>query len=139
MRIYVLVDNSAGRSVAAEHGLSYLVENNGVRVLFDTGQTGLFLRNAKEMGVDPGSADYTVLSHGHYDHGGGLGHLGGGILVCHPGCFEQRYSGTDKRSIGLTEGREWYENKFTLITSRSPYQLGANIFFSGEIPRLTAF
>lgn len=74
MKITVLAENTSCRGdVGAEHGLSVFVETCGRRLLFDMGQTDLFGRNADVLGVDLGSVDVAVLSHGHYDHGGGLG------------------------------------------------------------------
>lgn len=74
MRLYTLIENTACREgLAAEHGLSLFLETERHRVLFDAGQSGAFADNAAKMGVDLGTADFAVLSHGHYDHGGGLG------------------------------------------------------------------
>jgi 7,8-dihydropterin-6-yl-methyl-4-(beta-D-ribofuranosyl)aminobenzene 5'-phosphate synthase len=56
----------------AEHGLSIYIETENSRVLFDTGQSGLFLHNAEKMGIKMEDIDSLVLSHGHYDHTGGL-------------------------------------------------------------------
>lgn len=56
----------------AEHGLSLWIEACGKKLLFDSGADGLFLENAARLGIDVGQADFAVLSHGHYDHGGGL-------------------------------------------------------------------
>ncbi len=58
--------------MACEHGLSFFIEKNGFSILFDTGSTGAFVENARKMGVDLENLDATVLSHGHYDHCGGL-------------------------------------------------------------------
>ncbi|MDX9930050.1 MAG: MBL fold metallo-hydrolase, partial [Bacteroidales bacterium] len=90
MKVFVLTENNAGELTAEEHGLSYLIESDGRRILFDTGQSDLFLKNAAVMGVSLEGIDMIVLSHGHYDHGNGLEHLGGGKLLCHPGCFVKR-------------------------------------------------
>ena len=72
MRITCLIDNCALDGLAAEHGLSFYVEACGRRFLFDTGADAAFLSNAAALGVDVAAADFAVVSHGHYDHGGGL-------------------------------------------------------------------
>ena len=72
MRITVLVENTSARGLPAEHGLSLFVETADCRFLFDMGQSDLFARNAASLGIGLDTADFAVLSHGHYDHGGGL-------------------------------------------------------------------
>jgi len=75
MKITVLVDNTRSpsrRDLPGEHGLSLLIETAHKKILFDSGASDLFTRNARAMGIDLGTVDTFVLSHGHYDHGGGL-------------------------------------------------------------------
>lgn len=73
MRIATLMEDTAcAPSFAHEHGLSFYVEANGVKLLFDMGQSGLFLQNAAALGAELQVVDLAVISHGHYDHGGGL-------------------------------------------------------------------
>jgi len=73
MKIICLIDNIAsGPNLACEHGLSYYIEACGSKVLFDTGASGHFVQNAETLGIDLSNADIAVVSHGHYDHGGGL-------------------------------------------------------------------
>ena len=73
MKIICLVENTASRDgMGAEHGLSLYIEGAGKKILFDMGQTDLFMRNAEKLKVDLSQVDIAVLSHGHYDHGGGL-------------------------------------------------------------------
>lgn len=76
MRITALVENTTRRpDIDAEHGLSLYIETAEKRILFDMGQTDLFLRNAQALGIDLSRVDAAVISHGHYDHGGGLTHF----------------------------------------------------------------
>lgn len=73
MVIKVLMDNEAASDeFRSEHGLSLYIETGSRRILFDTGESGAFELNAEKLGVDVADVDYLVLSHGHYDHGGGI-------------------------------------------------------------------
>ena len=73
MNVRVLVeDTSSSTEYRSEHGLSLYIETRKHRLLFDFGQSALFLENAEKMGLDVGGVDMAILSHGHYDHGGGI-------------------------------------------------------------------
>lgn len=73
MKIVTLLENTARREdLRYEHGLSLYIESQGRRVLFDMGQSDAFAQNAEVLGVDLAKVEAAVLSHGHYDHGGGL-------------------------------------------------------------------
>lgn len=73
MRIVTLMENTAvSEEFACSHGLSLYIETRGHRILFDMGQDGRFLHNAEKLGIDIANVDLAVLSHGHYDHGGGI-------------------------------------------------------------------
>ena len=73
MKLTTLMENTTlSPELTAEHGLSLFVEAAGRRFLFDTGATGAFADNAAVLGVDLAAAEFAILSHGHYDHGGGL-------------------------------------------------------------------
>ena len=73
MRLLTLVENSRGdERCAAEHGLSIYIETEKHRLLLDTGQTDALIKNAAALGVDLSAVDTVILSHGHYDHSGGI-------------------------------------------------------------------
>lgn len=73
VKISVLVENrQCSSEYACEHGLSLYVETEQHKILFDTGQSERFSENAEKMGIDLGNVDTAVISHGHYDHGGGI-------------------------------------------------------------------
>lgn len=73
MKITTLLENTTlSPELRPEHGLSLFVETDRARFLFDAGQSSAFGDNAAKLGVDLKTADFAVLSHGHYDHGGGM-------------------------------------------------------------------
>lgn len=74
MKLTTLIDNYASENSALfnEHGLSFYVEADGKRILFDTGKTHHAIENAKQLNIDLNHLDYVILSHNHYDHGGGM-------------------------------------------------------------------
>lgn len=72
MKVSVLSADTALPGFGSEHGLSLFIEACGRRFLFDTGKSQLLTENAERMGIDPGTADFIVLSHGHSDHSGGI-------------------------------------------------------------------
>lgn len=95
-RIVSLMDNRSIEGFEHEHGLSIYLESEGARILFDTGMTGKFIGNAEKLGIDICSLDIVVLSHGHYDHSGGLESLIDGVgsqfeLLVGEGFFDGKY------------------------------------------------
>jgi len=73
MKIINLIENTVGsKGCLIEHGLSFYIESGGHKLLVDTGASNAFMQNAGKLGVDLKQVDMLVLSHGHYDHGGGI-------------------------------------------------------------------
>ena len=70
--ITLMEDNLQGEKIIAEHGLSIYIETEKHKILVDTGQSEKTWENAKIKGVDLSKVDTVILSHGHYDHSGGL-------------------------------------------------------------------
>ncbi len=110
MKIKVLVENTSNDNMFdTEHGLSLYIESDDKKILFDMGQSDLFERNAERLGVDLKSVNIAILSHGHYDHGGGLKRF----FQINKDCkvymsryaFEPHYNGTEKY-IGLDKSLE---------------------------------
>ena len=108
MKITTLIENTTlSPDLTAEHGLSLFVEAAGHTFLFDAGQSGAFLGNAGRLGVDLRDAEFAVLSHGHYDHGGGmlrfLEHNRQAKIYVNQDAFGGHYNGAG-RCIGLSDG-----------------------------------
>jgi hypothetical protein len=95
-KLTILVDNQASGSLEAEHGLSLWIEAAGRRILFDTGQGKVLAGNAAQLGVELECTDTLVISHGHYDHTGGLALVAQRSpqveLYGHPSLLVPRYS-----------------------------------------------
>lgn len=107
MIITALCENTAcSERYGCEHGLSLYIRTKEHRILFDTGQSDLFAQNAAALGIDLSEADVAVLSHGHYDHGGGLLRFRElnptAPILLRQGAFEPHYNASGKY-IGLDE------------------------------------
>lgn len=105
MKIVVLVENtSTNEKLSCEHGLSLYIEAKNHKILFDMGQTELFAENAQKLDIDLTEVDIAILSHGHYDHGGGLRKFleinQKARIYVSKYAFEPHYNGTEKY-IGL--------------------------------------
>lgn len=111
MIIKALVENtSISEELMVEHGLSLYIETKEQKILFDLGQKNLFIQNAKTMGVDIADIDLVIISHGHYDHGGGLDTFiqenSKGKIYIHKKAFEKYFSrqhNGDIIDVGINE------------------------------------
>lgn len=107
MKITVLTENtSENKYMGFEHGLSLYIETAKHKILFDTGQSELFSINAEKLGINLGDVDVAVISHGHYDHGGGLKCFleinKKAPVYINENAFSLHYNGTE-RYIGLSD------------------------------------
>lgn len=149
LRITVLVENSTTeRGLLAEHGLALWLEADGHKVLFDTGQGLALAHNAERLGIDLSAADAVVLSHGHYDHVGGLAaeieRFDGADLYVHPAAFRMRFSrrgqnGAQSTSPPIRDLDQIRRRFARLALSMTPLDVVDGIWVTGEIPRRHAF
>ena len=150
IKITTLSENTAGRmDVLGEHGISFLIEVDGETLLFDTGQTGVFLDNAKALDAQLSSVKTVVLSHGHRDHTGGLERLlrdvGEMDILAHPDALLPKYAvpkekGERTREIGLP----WSEEEIEQLGGRFRLNAAArwiaeDVLLTGQVPRRTDF
>lgn len=142
-RAICVVDDAVQRSSPfwGEHGLAFLIETEGRRVLFDTGQSGtILLHNLSLLDVDPATIDAIAISHAHYDHTGGLvallDHLRSGIpLYAHPDLFRERFSRREGQpeDVGLKLAREELSQRLALRLRAAPQEILAGLWTTGEV------
>jgi 7,8-dihydropterin-6-yl-methyl-4-(beta-D-ribofuranosyl)aminobenzene 5'-phosphate synthase len=147
IKITTLAENTAGPGTLGEWGLSMFIEADGKKILFDTGGGVAAVANAGLLKIDLAGTDLIVLSHGHYDHTGGLldtlKRSGGREIIAHPGVWARKYGSLDnapKRYIGIPFVREALEvmgANFNL--SERPVKLSEHITTTGEIPMITDY
>lgn len=153
MKLTVLVDNNTliDRYLLAEPGVSYFIETEGKKVLFDSGYSDAFLINAQKLGINLLDVDTVVLSHGHLDHTWGLVPLvrlyteakiekhpyKKPELIAHPDVFLPRFA--QGLSIGSLLGEEQLTVFFDIKLSAAPVQITPRLTFLGEIERVNEF
>lgn len=155
--ISCLLDNRARPGFASEHGLSLFIEHDGAAVLLDTGQSGLFADNAQRMGVDLATTTHLVLSHGHYDHSGGLARAlqctvrQGGVdgesageptgrpeILLHPDALTGRSARRDSGAvefIGMSAANRRLLEERGVTRADGPVTLAQGLLYLGQIPR----
>jgi len=149
-RITILCENSVGplSGTLGEHGFSALIEpGDGAPILFDTGQGATLLHNARRMNRDLAAVGKVAISHGHYDHTGGLLPLlrehGPKAVYGHPGIFAPRYRLKDTGEcmpIGMPHDRATLEAAGAAFDLSSEFrEVAPGIFLTGQVPRVTAF
>ena len=154
MKLTVLLDNNTliDRYFLGEPAVSYFIEADGKRILFDVGYSETFIRNAQKLNVNLLDVDFLVFSHGHLDHTWGIFPLiqlyTEGIieqrevkhprLIAHPGVLKsKKYRNIPE--IGSLLSEEKLTGFFDLGFSREPVQLTERLLFLGEIEKTTDF
>lgn len=140
MKLCVLVDNNTliDRYYCGEPAVSYYIKTDGLSILFDTGYSELFLKNAQKMNIDLHSLTHVVLSHGHNDHSNGLRHLAERMncsalkLISHPDCLIPKYCEGD--FIGSPLSPDEAAEHFCYMPTKAPLWLSESCVFLGEIP-----
>lgn len=148
MKLTVLIDNTTiiDKPYLGEPGVSFLLETEDAKVVFDTGASAIFLSNARKMGVTLTDITSVVISHGHSDHTGGMSALGKLLLregkrvpiILHPGCFDKKYWRNEDGSIeeiGMPGDRESLERYYTVIPTKQSLKVADSLYFLGAIPR----
>ena len=145
LRITLLSGNTVRKpGLLAEHGLAVWIEADEHRMLFDTGQGLVLQHNVGQLKVPLDAAEAIVLSHGHFDHTGGLHHLAEVLpstdVYVHPAAFQTKYrrmNDSSYRDIGMPAGTEELlrEKAKSLRLTTQPTEIGPGIFVTGEVPR----
>lgn len=143
MKITVLTENTVSRrGLFAEHGLSVLVETGEKRILFDTGQSGVYVHNAEQLGISLEGLDAIVLSHGHYDHTGGLAEFPGDVscpVYLSGKALEDKWclsgNGNENRCIGVPWREDAQElERLPLVFTWEQEEIFPGIYLLGQIP-----
>jgi 7,8-dihydropterin-6-yl-methyl-4-(beta-D-ribofuranosyl)aminobenzene 5'-phosphate synthase len=149
LRITALSENTAGMGdFLGEWGLSLLVETDTAKILLDTGTSISAVHNAESLGIDLSKIDRIVLSHGHYDHTGGLREMLRRMrkeieIIAHPDVWQAKYhrrKDDPERYIGIPFQRKELESlgaRFNL--SAKPVHITDNILTTGEVPMVTEY
>jgi len=140
LTVTVLVENTAGgRKLLGEHGLAFLLETDRHRILFDTGQGLALQHNAQQLNLSLVNLDAIVISHGHYDHTGGLPdllkHCDRTDLFLHPAAIAPKYSPRGAIGSPLQDEPTLKQQVRRLIWTENPTQVVPGIWVTGSIPR----
>ncbi|MDT8390660.1 MAG: MBL fold metallo-hydrolase [Lentisphaeria bacterium] len=144
----VLMDNTSHDSLSSEHGFSCWLRLADMSILFDTGQSAGFADNAAALGIDLSRTSAIVLSHGHYDHTGGvttaLALAPDATMYMHPSALDTRFSQRDGRPRSIAMPLASMRAVLDLPVDQvkwvtRPYEISAGVWITGPVPRQTDF
>ena len=146
-KVTIIVDNTPSPGFQSEHGFSALLDTGKRRVLFDTGQGPAFAGNMEKLGVANDEIEAVVLSHGHYDHTGGLPAILRAMprvpVFAHPSIVIDRYAAGKGhvRSVAVPEAsrRLIMSPETKMVWCEAPLLLGDEAGITGQVPRLTSY
>lgn len=144
MKIAFLEENKTTcEGIVAEHGLAVFIDAGDTRILFDCGASDLFAHNAEVLGVDLRDVDHVVISHGHYDHTGGVPAFcrinKKAPVHLHENAFRSSFALIDGEPDGIISGIRWSEDELSQVKDRiaftkGPVALGENVKITGTVP-----
>ena len=145
MKIDLIVENKTySEGIHAEHGLALLIETHEKTILFDSGESDALINNAKVMDIDLSKADLAILSHGHFDHSGGMPLFSEinpeAKIYIRENAFSKSYD-IDKKGkpTGNNIGIRWTDEQKKkiepkLVFTEEPVYITDDIIISGSIP-----
>ncbi len=143
MKFGFLIENKTDNpGIIAEHGLAVYIESSGKKILFDAGATGMFIKNAEIMDIDLGQVDFCVISHGHYDHTGGLPEFceinERAAIYLHKDAYRETYGFENGKMDKLTSGIRWSRKQRHNLEDRicytdGPEWIGEDIVITGSV------
>jgi len=146
VRITILIENTAYQAgLKTEHGLSLWIEYGNNKILFDAGQSDSLLYNAKTLAIDLAQINAIVISHGHYDHTGGLHSVinvaSEARVYLHPAATEPKYSqkNAEAKYIGMSESAKKAIQNCMLTWTAAPAQIIPGISVTGQVPRINDY
>jgi 7,8-dihydropterin-6-yl-methyl-4-(beta-D-ribofuranosyl)aminobenzene 5'-phosphate synthase len=146
IQITILAENTAFKTgLKTEHGLSFWIEYCNKKMLFDTGQSNLILHNARTLGIDIAQTDAITLSHGHYDHTGGLSSVlniaSKAKIYLHPTAIEPKFSrkASKAKYIGMSDSTKKSIQGRQVIWTAIPAKIFPGMSVTGQVPRMNDY
>lgn len=150
VKITTLIENRQDKEevLINEHGLALYIECDNKKILFDTGASGNFIKNAEALNKDIKNLDYVVISHGHYDHSGGFKEflkVSNKLfkLIVGDGFFNKKYKKLEEgykfNGNSFSEEDIYKENIDINIIKDDTYKLAENIFIFRNFQRATKY